>query len=119
MNRRGFISSLVGGVAATAAVRSWPFRVFSFPAQVITPGMRDHGEQLIRFALEGDHQLDALRQAYEYDKPMLHNLKSRNWMTVTKVDYRHGVITLRPTHELYPKSELFDSLYNGKLGYRT
>lgn len=25
--------SLVGGVAATAAVRAWPFRVFSFPSQ--------------------------------------------------------------------------------------
>lgn len=25
--------SLIGGVAATAAVRAWPFRVFSFPSQ--------------------------------------------------------------------------------------
>jgi hypothetical protein len=34
MNRRGFLSTLIGGVAATAAVRSFPFRVFSFPSEV-------------------------------------------------------------------------------------
>jgi hypothetical protein len=34
MKRRDFISKLVGGVATAAAVRSWPFRVFSFPSQV-------------------------------------------------------------------------------------
>lgn len=32
MNRRKFISTLVGGIAASAAVRTWPFRVFSFPS---------------------------------------------------------------------------------------
>jgi hypothetical protein len=32
MNRRGFLQMLVGGVAATAAVRTWPFRAFSFPS---------------------------------------------------------------------------------------
>lgn len=31
MNRRNFLRSLVGGVATAAAVRSWPFRVYSFP----------------------------------------------------------------------------------------
>jgi hypothetical protein len=31
MNRRGFLSTLIGGVTATAAVRTFPFRVFSFP----------------------------------------------------------------------------------------
>lgn len=34
MNRRNFLNSLIGGVAATAAVRTWPFRVFSFPTEV-------------------------------------------------------------------------------------
>lgn len=28
---------MVEGVAATAAVRSWPFRVFSFPRAVVEP----------------------------------------------------------------------------------
>lgn len=35
MNRREFFRrGIVGGVAAAAAVRSWPFRVFSFPTAV-------------------------------------------------------------------------------------
>lgn len=34
MNRRGFLNSLVGGVAASVAMRTWPFRVFSFPTEI-------------------------------------------------------------------------------------
>ena len=36
MNRRNFFRSMVGGVAAAAAVRTWPFRVYSFPTEVKT-----------------------------------------------------------------------------------
>lgn len=32
MDRRSFLRGLVGGVALGAAVRQWPFRVFSFPS---------------------------------------------------------------------------------------
>lgn len=34
MNRRNFLSMMVGGVAAAAAVRTFPFRVFSFPKEI-------------------------------------------------------------------------------------
>jgi hypothetical protein len=34
MNRRNFLGSLVGGIAAGAAVRTWPFRVYSFPSEL-------------------------------------------------------------------------------------
>jgi|SRR5882724_10035421 len=34
MNRRSFFTKMIGGVAATAAVRAWPFRVFSFPSEI-------------------------------------------------------------------------------------
>jgi hypothetical protein len=34
MNRRGFLGTLVGGVAAAAAVRTFPFKVFSFPTEI-------------------------------------------------------------------------------------
>ena len=34
MNRRGFLGTLVGGLAASAAVRTWPFRVYSFPSEI-------------------------------------------------------------------------------------
>lgn len=37
MNRRHFLGTLVGGVATAAAVRSWPFRVFSFPSEIGRP----------------------------------------------------------------------------------
>lgn len=37
MNRRRFLSTLVGGVAVSAAARTWPFRVFSFPSEIKTP----------------------------------------------------------------------------------
>jgi hypothetical protein len=32
MQRRQFLKTLIGGLAAGAAVRSFPFRVFSFPS---------------------------------------------------------------------------------------
>jgi hypothetical protein len=37
LTRRGFLGTLIGGVAAGAAVRTWPFRVFSFPSEIIVP----------------------------------------------------------------------------------
>ena len=37
MDRRNFLRSLVGGVAVTAAARTFPFRVFSFPLQITVP----------------------------------------------------------------------------------
>jgi hypothetical protein len=32
MNRRNFLRQCVGGIATVAAVRTWPFRVYSFPS---------------------------------------------------------------------------------------
>jgi hypothetical protein len=37
VNRRGFLGMTIGGVVAGAAVRTWPFRVFSFPLAPIIP----------------------------------------------------------------------------------
>jgi hypothetical protein len=34
MNRRKFIGLTIGGIAVSAAVRTWPFRVYSFPSAV-------------------------------------------------------------------------------------
>lgn len=33
LNRRGFLQSLVGGVALAGAVRTWPFRTYSFASR--------------------------------------------------------------------------------------
>lgn len=35
MNRRNFLGMMVGGIAASAAVRTWPFRVYSFPGEIV------------------------------------------------------------------------------------
>lgn len=35
MERRGFLRTLIGGVAAAAAVRTFPFRVYSFPLEPV------------------------------------------------------------------------------------
>jgi hypothetical protein len=35
MNRRSFLNLAVSGVATAAAVRTWPFRVFSFPSKPV------------------------------------------------------------------------------------
>jgi hypothetical protein len=40
MNRRSFLRSMFGGVAAAAAVRTFPFRVFSFPKEIVVPAQR-------------------------------------------------------------------------------
>lgn len=37
MNRRNFLRSMIGGVATAAAVRTFPFRVFSFPTDIVIP----------------------------------------------------------------------------------
>ena len=47
MDRRGFISTLFGGVAATAAVRTWPFRVLSFPKEIVVPNLEVPPAQLV------------------------------------------------------------------------
>jgi hypothetical protein len=63
MNRRGFIGTLIGGIAASAAVRTWPFRVYSFPSnpvqvdfgydEIIYGGARGGGKSAAIFALGG------------------------------------------------------------------
>jgi len=40
MDRRSFFGMMVGGLATVAAVRSFPFRVFSFPKEVMVPSLR-------------------------------------------------------------------------------
>jgi hypothetical protein len=47
MKRRNF---LIGGIAASAAVRAWPFRVYSFPSQVIIVDYWAEKEKYLRLA---------------------------------------------------------------------
>jgi hypothetical protein len=73
MNRREFFSTMIGGVAAASAVRTWPFRVFSFPSEIITPN----------FDLITAATLESLRDEILYDtffvnSPWMAKLKQRN-----------------------------------------
>ena len=34
ISRRAFLGTLVGGIATAVAVRTFPFRVFSFPSEI-------------------------------------------------------------------------------------
>jgi len=40
----------IGGIAACAAVRAWPFRVYNFPSQIISVDFSAEREKYIRFA---------------------------------------------------------------------
>jgi hypothetical protein len=40
MNRRNFLRLIVGGIAAGAAARTFPFRVYSFPVEIHVPTAR-------------------------------------------------------------------------------
>jgi hypothetical protein len=35
ISRRGFLASMIGGIAAAAAIRTFPFTVYSFPEKII------------------------------------------------------------------------------------
>jgi hypothetical protein len=40
MDRRKFLNSLISGIAASAAVRTFPFRVYSFPKEIVQLPLR-------------------------------------------------------------------------------
>ena len=52
MNRRNFLRLMVGGVATAAAVRTFPFRVFSFPSQILFPARCLTVEDITNLTLE-------------------------------------------------------------------
>jgi len=37
MRRRDFMSLIIGGIATSTAIRTWPFRVYSFPTEIVIP----------------------------------------------------------------------------------
>jgi len=47
MKRRNF---LIGGIAASAAVRAWPFRVYSFPSQIAIIDFEAEKARFVRLA---------------------------------------------------------------------
>lgn len=66
MNRRNFLG-MIGGVAATAAVRTFPFRVFSFPTEINIRKPMIFDKSII-------FDYDTTR--FYYDAELIKNLKS-------------------------------------------
>jgi hypothetical protein len=85
MNRRSFLKTLVGGVAGAAAVRTWPFRVFSFPSEVVIP---KYGTYVDEAVLLDDYALDAFRYITGYQprqgyRTFQADLFTNPWKTLT------------------------------------
>jgi hypothetical protein len=49
------LRTMVGGLAAGVAVRTWPFRVYSFPSDIVLPRVADISETELRF---WDHEVE-------------------------------------------------------------
>jgi len=85
MERRSFLSSLIGGVAATAALRTFPFRVYSFPSDIATPQLLFNLGDIVEF--EGVFQINPLTRQ---ELPIL-----KKFVIVENV-YRRGTMTIAP-----------------------
>lgn len=89
IDRRKFLSTMIGGIAASAAVRTFPFRVFSFPSApriveidwlnstVMIDGMQWSFEM---FAMYKTHMDKAVWQAFAVPKGFL----------APRVDYKNA-----------------------------
>lgn len=88
MNRRGFLRGLIGGVAAAAAVREFPFRVFSFPSEltIINPdvpiastfnGLGDPTFDQLSAATLADLRQEILYDNFFVDTPFIKLLRSK------------------------------------------
>lgn len=85
MNRRNFLGSLIGSVAAGAAVRTWPFRIFSFPQEVV-----------LRAARSTDFLCDFVNGTAVREELELQNgvwvPQSRTTIKVGKVDWQRNAL---------------------------
>jgi hypothetical protein len=74
MDRRKFLTTLIGGVAASAAVRTFPFRVFSFPKEIKVRDWAQLGdvfrynERLVQAAFGNDFVEFSKRHSFLYHR---------------------------------------------------
>lgn len=59
MNRRGFLRGLIGGIAITASEPQWPFRIYSFPKDIVLPKFTH-----VNYGLTVSCQLDKITRKY-------------------------------------------------------
>jgi len=68
MDRRNFLRTLIGGVAAGAAVRTWPFRVYSFPSILAAGDVFEFIGHPDTVALQLEKMRDILPELWANDK---------------------------------------------------
>lgn len=69
---------MVGGIAVGAAVRTWPFRVFSFPTEIhAAPQIYEPCFDAIMTATLSDLRADVLYDNFFVDTPFMEMLKKR------------------------------------------
>lgn len=86
LDRRNFIQQMIGGIAGTAAVRTWPFRVYSFPTNIVLASSLPAGFVTLEllqeaFAIKGPLHGGFLGHTNEFDGSFRHrgNQKLMPW----------------------------------------
>lgn len=106
MNRRSFFKSMIGGVATAAAVRTFPFRVFSFPTALSLESFTEmyvNPAMAMIFADEWGEAPDSMKigQAITIRRPQRfainpsRMLVDREALTVESWDAQSGTMRLR------------------------
>jgi hypothetical protein len=83
MNRKDFLGMIVGGVATMAAVRAWPFRVYSFPSKPLLM----KGDVIMPYSKYFD--IGQMVAAYSSDGKLC-----RGFYRITKIEAESGQIYL-------------------------
>lgn len=112
MNRRSFLTSLIGGVAAGAAVRAWPFRVFSFPSEIarrpafriptfgrgISEDLLARQREIFQVTQSRAFWMGSHGQLWEIPGPTLisDNSETRGQFTISEVNHKESTITVVP-----------------------
>lgn len=78
MDRRRFLSLMIGGIAATAAIRTFPFRVFSFSSEIVAaPIQLDPTFEMLNYITLKHLRADILTDNFFIDTPLLKYLKTK------------------------------------------
>ena len=95
MERRTFLRTLIGGVAAAAAVRTFPFRVFSFPSRpVIAP---DTARRILAVINDANQFIEG--DIVFFLNPDQKKAWDRLAYKITKIDQRERTIELADIHQ--------------------
>lgn len=98
MNRRSFFKSMVGGIATAAAVRTFPFRVLSFPSTPLLITMKDIEEfskMYMEPAIRSIGYTITIPTPARFVVKQPHLILDREALTVESWDAQSGTMRLR------------------------